>query len=212
MRVSRNSSVRGTSDDELVAACREGRREAFGELVKRYQDRIFNLAFRLTGSQDDASETVQEAFLRAYRGLNSFRGDSAFYTWLFRITVNVTRNQQRFRAVRPVERSLDAGTGHNEPGSGGRTLAADLEAQGPDPVDEVSRVEHKELVEQALARLDEEQRIMIVLRDIEGRNYAEIAELLDCPCGTVKSRLHRARMALRDLLAPVLAETYGTTR
>ena len=210
MTTSRHPPVRGPSDDELIAACRKGRREAFGELVTRYQDRVFHLAYRLTSSRDDAGEAAQEAFLRAYRSLDAFRGESAFYTWLFRITVNVARNRQRYSAARPPARSIDATAARDPDGNGGPTLADKLKARVPDPVDEASRLERKELVEAALAGLDEEQRMMIVLRDMEGRSYSEIAELLDCPRGTVKSRIHRARMALRDMLAPVLADAYGT--
>jgi len=195
----------GRSDADLVAACRSGRTEAFGELVTRHQDRVFNLAYRLTSSADDAAEIAQEAFLKAYRGLDSFRGDCAFYTWMFRIAVNTARSRQRFKAVRPKELSLDANPGRDADGSGGKSLLTDLPAAGTDPVEEASRAEHRQLVEQALARLNEEQRMLIVLRDIEGRNYGELADLLDCPRGTVKSRLHRARMALKDLLAPALA-------
>ena len=90
-----NSSVGGPDDEQLVAACRDGAKEAFGELVTRYQDRVFSLALRLTGDRDDALETAQEAFLNAFRAIDSFRGDSSFYTWLFRITVNVVRNRRR---------------------------------------------------------------------------------------------------------------------
>ncbi len=194
------------SDAELVAISRQGSTEAFGELVQRYQDRVFNLAYRLTGSQDEAADAVQEAFLRAYRGRESFRGESAFYTWLFRITVNTVRSRQRHRAIRPVERSLDAEVDTDR---GSRpNPAAGLKARVPDPAEEASRSEHKLVVERALAKLEPAQRNMIVLRDIEGRNYAEIANLLGCPRGTVKSRLHRARMALKELLAPVLAATF----
>lgn len=203
-----DSAAPDRSDSELVAASRAGRTEAFGELVTRYQDRVFNLAYRLTNSHEDAAETAQEAFLKAWRALDTFRGDCAFYTWGFRITVNTVRSRRRFQAVRPTEHSLDANPGHDDNGRG-HSLASGLKARVPDPAEEAGRAEHRQLVEQALARLNEEQRMLIVLRDIEGRNYAEIADLLDCPRGTVKSRLHRARMVLKDLLAPVLAGTFG---
>lgn len=199
------SALNGTGDAELVAACREGRKEAFGELVERYQDRAFNLAYRLTGSSHDAAESVQEAFLKAFRALERFRGDSAFYTWLFRITVNVVRSRQRFKAVRPAEYSLDTSRGGEDPAESRWSLCRQMAARVPDPLDEASQAERKVLVEKALQRLDPGPRMIIVLRDIEGRDYAEIADLLDCPRGTVKSRLHRARMALRKILAPMLA-------
>ena len=196
------------SDDELIAACANGRRDAFGELVERYQDRVFNLTYRLTGSEEEAADAAQEAFLKAYRGMKSFRREASFYTWLFRIAVNEVRSRHRFRSVRPAEVSMyaDAGHGADDSARDGGRLAEDLRAPVPDPSDEAIRAERKLLVENALARLEPEQRMMIVLRDIEGRDYGEIAELLECPRGTVKSRLHRARTALKDLLAPALKE------
>jgi len=193
-------------DSRLVAACRDGRKAAFGELAELYQDRAFNIAYRLMGSRDDAAEAVQEAFLKAFRGLNGFRGDSAFYTWFFRIMVNVVRSRQRFRAVRPREHSLDTAPGRHENGERRGTATAQIPAREPDPSEEAARMERKRLVEEALMRLDAEQRTIIVLRDIEGRGYADIGELLGCPRGTVKSRLHRARMALKAVLLPVLDE------
>lgn len=193
----------GPSDAQLLAACRNGRTDAFGELVCRYQNRIYNLAYRFTGHAHEAEEVAQEAFFKAYRALESFRGESAFYTWLFRIVVNEARSRQRFRAVRPTEVSLSGA----HPDSAERAPAeptGQLHARGEDPAEEAGRAERKRLVERALARLDPEPRMMIVLRDIEGRNYEEIAGLLGCPKGTVKSRLHRARQALKELLAPAL--------
>lgn len=205
-----DAPLTGPSDADLVAACRRGRREAFGELVTRHQGRVFNLAFRLSGNHDDAAEITQEAFLKAYKALGSFRSDSAFYTWVFRIAVNTARSRQRFRAVRPKEVSLDANPGDNRENSRDRRSAfvADLRSADAGPVEEASRAEHRRLVGEGVAKLNEEQRMLIVLRDLEGRNYGEIADLLDCPRGTVKSRLHRARMALRDILMPVLGEAF----
>lgn len=184
-------------DRSLADACCKGRREAFGELVTRHQDRAFNLAYRLTGSRDEAADAVQEAFLKAYRAMRSFRGESSFYTWLFRILVNEVRSRRRRRSARPAAFSLDADPGGERPGS-----PADPPAAGPDPSEEAGRAERSGLVRQALQSLEDDQRAIIVLRDIEGRDYAEIADALGCPRGTVKSRLHRARMALKDILAP----------
>ncbi len=194
-------SPRAPGDEALIASNRRGGKEAFGELVALHEDRVYGLAYRLTGNRDDAAEVAQEAFLKAWRAFGSFRGDSSFYTWLFRITVNTARSRQRFRAVRPNEISLDAVPVDNEDDR--QSLSRRLAADGEDPVDAVARDEHRKLVEQAIGRLNRDQRMLIVLRDIEGRNYKEISDLLDCPRGTVKSRLHRARMALRDLLAPM---------
>ena len=195
------------ADADLIAASRSGCRESFGTLVERYQDRVFNLSYRLTGNYEDAADAAQETFLKAFRNLDSFRADSAFYTWVYRIAVNTIRSRQRYRAVRPVERSIEAARGDEEDSR--HSLKAEMPSRGPDPVEEASVNENRQLVEQAIARLDEDQRLLIVLRDIEGHNYAEIADLLDCPSGTIKSRLHRARLALKELLAPVLAESFG---
>ena len=197
------------SDADLIAASQSGETTAFDELVTRYQDRVYNLAYRLIGNHDDAAELAQESFLKAYRSLSTFRGDCAFYTWMFRITVNTVRSRQRFRAVRPSEIALSPGTGENDNNPRPSRMADRFEADGPDPVEEASRAETQRLVEQAISRLNVEQRMLITLRDIEGRDYAEIGDVLDCPRGTVKSRLHRARMALKALLAPVLADQFG---
>ena len=199
------SATERARDGELVKACRAGREDAFAELVERHQDRAFSLAYRLTGNRDDAAEAVQEAFLKAFRGLDGFRGEAVFYTWFFRIVVNVVRSRQRFRAVRPTEYSLD-GAGGGDCGSDARGPAvSQVAGREAEPSAEAERLERKALLERALAKMDVEQRMMIVLRDIDGRDYAEIAGLLECPRGTVKSRLHRARLALRTILAPALA-------
>jgi RNA polymerase sigma-70 factor (ECF subfamily) len=189
----------------LAAASGKGDPAAFGELVSRHQDRAFNLAFRLTGSHEDAADAVQEAFLKAYRGMRSFRRQSSFYTWLFRIVVNEVRSRRRSGSSRHPVFSLDAADSRSagDPAD----AQAGLRADGPDPSEQASLTERRRIVEEALQSLDFDQRAIIALRDIEGRDYAEIAELLGCPQGTVKSRLHRARMALKDALAPKLGPT-----
>ena len=196
------STLRPT-DAELAAASGKGDPAAFGELVLRHQDRAFNLAFRLTGSHEDAADAVQEAFLKAYRGIQSFRRQSSFYTWLFRIVVNEVRSRRRRKG--PAGRgdfSLDAGS-DCDPAKG----PAAVQSDGPDPSEEASQAERRQIVHEALQALEFDQRAIIALRDIEGRDYAEIAEVLGCPAGTVKSRLHRARMTLKDALAPKLGPT-----
>jgi RNA polymerase sigma-70 factor (ECF subfamily) len=193
------SSAARQTDAELAAACGQGEAAAFGELVSRHQDRAFNLAFRLTGSHEEAADAVQEAFLKAYRGMRSFRRQSSFYTWLFRIVVNEVRSRRRKRSSRGTDFSLDAASDCDR-----RRGLAGVQSAGPDPSEEASRAERRQIVEEALHALEFDQRAIIALRDIEGRDYAEIAEVLGCPAGTVKSRLHRARMALKEALAPRL--------
>jgi len=190
------------TDAELAAASGRGDPAAFGELVLRHQDRAFNLAFRLTGSHEDAADAVQEAFLKAYRGMASFRRQSSFYTWLFRIVVNEVRSRQRSGSSRPAVFTLSSADGRST--GDPPDAAAGLRSTGPDPSEQASIAERRQIVEAALQSLEFDQRAIIALRDIEGRDYAEIAEMLGCPQGTVKSRLHRARMALKDSLAPKL--------
>jgi RNA polymerase sigma-70 factor (ECF subfamily) len=196
------SALRRT-DAELATASGRGDSTAFGELVLRHQDRAFNLAFRLTGSHEDAADAVQEAFLKAYRGVQSFRQQSSFYTWLFRIVVNEVRSRRRSGASRHPGFSLDAANGRSAAGDPADPPAG-VQSNEPDPSEQASLKERRRIVEEALQALEFDQRAIIALRDIEGRDYAEIAEVLGCPQGTVKSRLHRARLALKDALAPKL--------
>ena len=181
-------------DSTLIARCRAQDRAAFDELVLKYQDRVYSLAYRLTGNPEDAADVAQEAFLKVYRNIDGFRGGASFYTWMYRIAVNTVISRRRYDSARPQPVSLDA---------------ADLEGRAassaaPDPSDAASRAELQRLVAEAISRLEDPHRVLIVLRDIQGHDYDEIAEILDCPRGTVKSRLHRARCALRQALEPLL--------
>jgi RNA polymerase sigma-70 factor, ECF subfamily len=195
------------TDAQLAAASSNGDPAAFGELVTRHQDRAFNLAFRLTGSPEDAADAVQEAFLKAYRAMPSFRRQSSFYTWLFRIVVNEVRSRRRTRASRPASFSLAVADGADRGDRDPPGAQMALQSDEPDPSEQASQAERRQIVEEALQSLEFDERAIIALRDIEGRDYAEIAEVLGCRQGTVKSRLHRARMALKDVLAPKLGPT-----
>ena len=181
-----------TEDRRLIAECLAGRTAAFGDLVRRYQDRLFNAVFRVVENADDAADVVQDAFINAYQSLNSFKGDSEFFTWLYRIAFNAAISLRRKRKV--VLR-LDG-----EDGEKG--------AEPADPSDLVrpglalERAEEDAHLVAALNRLSPEHRAVLVLKDLEDQKYEEIAEVLDVPIGTVRSRLHRARLELRDLLGP----------
>jgi len=192
-----NSESRPT-DQELVQACCNGQGEAFQELVERYQDRTFNAVLRLVASREDARDVVQEAFLKAYENLGQFRGASSFYTWLFRIAVNLAltlrRRSTRLKLVRPLDETTELDVS--------RTQAGRLAERSPEAAMEVA--ERDRFVSRALEELDGEHRAAIVLRDIEGLDYQTIASILDVPPGTVKSRIHRARMMLRDRLKDVI--------
>ena len=177
-------------DDRLVGQCRDGDLEAFNKLVLKYQDRVFDTVYRLAGDYEDARDLAQDCFLKAYMGLNAFRGQSSFYTWLFRIAVNCALSGRR-RTARYDQHVVGRYETPEDLGSAG----ADGEAAEPSRV--VQQQEERQAVLEALRRLGPDQRAVIVLKDIEGADYGQMAEILQCPRGTVKSRVHRARQALR---------------
>ncbi len=183
------------SDDDrhLIAQCLGGRRDAFGELVSRYQARLYNAAIRLVDNPEDAADVVQDAFLNAYQSLRSFKGDAEFFTWLYRIAFNVAISLKRKK--RAVV-SLDA------QGSGEHSLEPDDPSEYTRPGALLERTEDEAQLHAAMERLSDEHRNVLLMKDIEGMKYEEIAEVLGVPIGTIRSRLHRARLDLRNLLDP----------
>jgi len=179
-------------DARLIEETLAGNSAAFGQLVQRYQDRLYNTLVHVIGSPEDALDVVQDAFVQAFVKLESFRGRSAFYTWLYRIAFNVAATQRRRR--RPVL-SVD----HAREEGGDEPVDPD---QGP--LDHLEQEERCRQVREALKVLSDEHREVLVLREIDGCCYETIAEILDLPVGTVRSRLHRARLQLRDELKEVL--------
>lgn len=181
------------SDDDrrLIADCLGGRREAYGELVTRYHARLYNAAIRLVDTPEDAADVVQDAFLNAYLSLHSFKGDAEFFTWLYRIAFNTAISLKRKKRM---VISLDA---H---GSGEHSLEPDDPSEYIRPGAALERTEEEAHLHHALGRLSPEHRDVLVMKDIEGLKYEEIAEVLGVPIGTIRSRLHRARLELRDLL------------
>jgi len=180
------------TDAQLIGRTLSGEPAAFGELVLRYQDRLYNSLFRVLGSAEDARDAAQDAFVQAFVKLDTFRGSSAFYTWLYRIAFNTAMSHSRRQ--RPT-RSLDAD--RNELGR------EPIDSQ-PSPDARLDLSERATQVHRALAELSAEFRQVIVLREMDGCKYEEIAEILELPVGTVRSRLFRARLELRDRLATVL--------
>jgi RNA polymerase sigma-70 factor (ECF subfamily) len=187
----------------LLKRSRTGDRGAFGQLVVLYQDRLFNAVVRMVGDRDEAAELTQEAFTRGLASLDTFRGESGPYTWLFRIAANLSISRLR-KAHRHRVFSLD----RPSPGNG-QTGRHDDQAAGlmdrvrensPGPSAEVEQRERSEQVVAALGRIDPEYRAVLVMRDIEGFDYQQMADVLGLPLGTLKSRLFRARIALRDEL------------
>lgn len=190
-------------DTTLFRRARSGDRGAFGSLVLLYQDRVYNALVRMVGDREEARELAQEAFTRALAKLSGFRGEAQPYTWIFRIAMNLAISRLRKLRRRRVF-SLDqpsAGGGHDGPSDQASGLVERVAAEdGCDPADAVERRERQQQVVAALGRVDPEHRALLVMRDIEGFDYQQMADLLGVPLGTLKSRLFRARQALLEEL------------
>jgi RNA polymerase sigma-70 factor, ECF subfamily len=178
-------------DPRLIAESLKGETAAFGTLVRRYQDRLYNTVYRLVDNAEDAQDVVQEAFLHAYQALDSFKGDSLFFTWLYRIAVNTAISHKRKRRI-----VLSLNAGRN--GESGLEPLDDSEATQPGHA--LEQVEQERRIQKALNQLSPEHRSVLVLKDMEGQKYEEMAEILQVPIGTIRSRLHRARTELREVL------------
>ena len=183
----------------LIEQCRQGDSAAMERLILKYQNRIYNAILKICANTDDAAELTQETFVKIIENIDGFQGKSSFYTWAFRIAVNLTLNYCQ-RSVRLGLASLDAKVDEQARGVLKEILCDD---SLPDPAVVAQNKELCEIIIKALIRLDDAQRAVIVLRDIEGMSYAQIAEVLDIELGTVKSRLSRARSNLREVLEMV---------
>lgn len=182
------------SEQLLLERSKAGDVAAFETLIEAYQKKIFNLAYRIVGNYDDAGDLAQEALIRIFRSIAGFKEQSSFSTWVYRITTNVCLDDIRKKKNRKVI-SLDEEI-HVEDGEMKRQIMSD----DPLPDEVAEKEEMRRLVNDAINTLPEEQRLVISLRDIQGLTYDEIAEVLDCPSGTVKSRINRARQALKNVL------------
>ena len=176
------------NDEELIQQCLAGDKTAYEKLVLKYQDRLYNTMSRIAENNEDALDVVQETFLQAYLRLASFRQSSKFYTWVYRIAFNLAMGLRRKRKPNlSVETMFDEAG--DEPTDDSIT-----------PLDRIGNEEMSKILWAAIDRLHDEYRSVIVLREIEGCSYEEISQILDLPVGTVRSRLHRARNLLKDLL------------
>lgn len=185
------------SEQQLVKKSLQGDTRAFEQLVMQYQNKIYALAYRYMGNEEDAYDMSQEAFIKAYRSLRTFKGDSSFGTWIYRVTTNVCLDELRRRKRRINPLSLD------EPLATSEGDEIDKEVIDTSPTADII-YEHKEFsryIQQLLDQMKPEQKTVIILRDIMELSYEEIAEVLDCSMGTVKSRLSRARNILRKKLS-----------
>jgi RNA polymerase sigma-70 factor (ECF subfamily) len=181
-----------SADDQgLIAASLRGDTAAFGELVRRYQDRLYSTVYRLLDNADDAQDVVQDAFLSAYQSLGGFKGDARFFTWLYRIAVNTAISHRRKQRV-----------GLSLQGRNGQAGLEPLDTSDASrPGHALEQREEERRVQQALNRLSAEHRTVLIMKDMEGQKYETMAEILGVPIGTIRSRLHRARSELREILA-----------
>ena len=197
----KNSGINISIDEAtLLAQAKAGNMESVERLILKYQDRVFNTILKICGNRDDAAELTQDAFVKVIQSLKDFRGQSSFYTWLFRIAVNATLNfcKRNSRiSFQPLQ---------SEPDQELKKQLKDylIDKTSPQPPQVAASKELHELILKALEKLDAEQRSVIVLRDIEQMNYTDIAETLGIEIGTVKSRIARGRKNLREILEGVL--------
>ncbi|MCP5145717.1 MAG: RNA polymerase sigma factor RpoE [Gammaproteobacteria bacterium] len=187
----------GGADKELVERVQQGDKKAFDLLVLKYQHRIVKLVMRYVRDPAEALDVTQESFIKAYRALPNFRGDSAFYTWLYRIAINTAKNHIVSNARRPLTADLSD--------SDGEQISLDVFASEVENPENLLLTEQlKEQILAAVENLPEDLRIAITLREIEGLSYEEIADTMDCPIGTVRSRIFRAREAIDNRIRPLL--------
>ncbi len=189
-------------DALLIKAFQKGDKKAFDELVIRHKDRIFNLCYRFLGDYEEANDSAQEAFVKAYGSLKTFRLESAFSTWLYRIAVNTCKNKLGSSAYKAKRKTVSL----DNPGSPSDVPSPMMEIQNgaPSPLARMEEKEKMTLVQRALDTLPTEFKMVVTLRDVEGLSYEEIAEVTGLNLGTVKSRIARARTDLRNRLRGIL--------
>jgi RNA polymerase sigma-70 factor (ECF subfamily) len=182
----------------LLRRLRDRDERAFRELIEDHRDRVYNITFRMLGNRAEAEDVAQEVFITVFKTIDTFREEAKFSTWLYRVTVNHCKNRLKYLARRH-DRDRD------EIDEGTHAANGAIGAQHPSPPDRaLEGAQMEQLLQQAIAKLDEEQRLVVVLRDVEDLSIEEICEITGLPDGTVKSRLHRARLVLRKRLGPQL--------
>lgn len=187
------------ADQLLVERVQAGDKRAFDLLVKKYQHKIIGLISRYIYDQHEALDVAQESFIKAYRALPKFRGDSAFYTWLYRIAINTAKNHLVSRGRRPPDTDVDVMDAQYFDGD---SELRDIES----PENSLYRDELQDVINRVLDKLPEDLRAALTLRELEGMSYEEIAQVMDCPVGTVRSRIFRAREAIDNEIAPLLKD------
>jgi RNA polymerase sigma-70 factor, ECF subfamily len=178
----------------LIRRLRDRDEKAFREIVVEYQDRVFNMTYRMLGNREEAEDVAQEVFITVFKSIDQFRGDSKFSTWLYRIAANTCKNRIKYLARRHDRDQSEYDDAADRDHAAG-ALTAPSQPRRPDRALEGAQME--QMFQEAIGELDEEQRLLVILRDIEDLSYEEILAITGLPEGTVKSRLHRARLALR---------------
>ena len=196
-RPPRPKAAVSAEEKALIERCKRGDVAAFNDLVRKYEKQVYNFAYRLTGNYDDANDVAQDAFLRVFNAIGTFRGDSSFSTWLFRITTNVFLDERKKAKAHP-QTSLDE---YLELGES--SVARQIEDPAPTPEAVLEESERALILSKAVSDLPEYQRAMVTLYHSQQKSYEEIAEIMDLPIGTVKSRLNRARLALKEKLSGI---------
>jgi RNA polymerase sigma-70 factor (ECF subfamily) len=186
------------TDKELVRRVKKGDKQAFDLLFSRYQHKILNLVSRYLRDQQDVEDVTQEAFIKAFRALPRFRGESAFYTWLYRIAINTAKNHLVARSRRPPGVDVDIDDAEFMDGT-------DVLRESESPEAVLSRDELAEVINATLSELPDDLRSAVTLREFDGLTYEQIAEIMDCPVGTVRSRIFRAREAIDQRIEPLLS-------
>jgi RNA polymerase sigma-70 factor, ECF subfamily len=194
----RDGEESGEDEKVLLQRARQGELDAYDQLVRKYQERVYSTLYHMTSNHEDANDLTQEAFIKAYQALKSFKGGSSFYTWVYRIAVNKAINflKQRKNRVQMSLDDLDVNTEHNP------DLVALISEKTPRR--EVGLAELQEKLNVAMQRLSEPHRLVVTLHDIQGLSHEEIAEIMDCNVGTVRSRLFYARQQLQATLSDYL--------
>lgn len=196
------ANMQNIQEKILIERCKNGDKVAFDTLVERYEKRVYNLAYRLSGNYDEANDISIDAFIRVFQALKMFRGDANFSTWLFRIVTNVYLDRRK-RQSNKQHLSLEEYIELEE-----NSVARQVEDPSPTPLETMEQKERTAILQNAIESLPDYQRVMVVLFHTEGLAYEEIASILSLPIGTVKSRLNRARLTLRNKLSP-MKEHFG---
>lgn len=198
-----HTSIRAEEDYELVLLCKKGDLDAYEELVRRHQKKMLNIAYRMVSNYEEACEIVQDAFISVYKNIRTFEGKARFSTWLYTIVMNISRN--RLRQLR-VQTTHEPYSLNNPILTDDGTISVEPASQEPSVLEKLERKDLQGKVQECINTLDEEFRGVLVLRDIQGFSYNEISDILKIADGTVKSRLFRAREAVKDCLKKVLGE------